>query len=361
MKKNVVLLSAFLSPFRSGAEAMVEEVSSRLSKAHDITIITARFSRRLPMIDVLPGTDVRVIRVGLGMKIDKYLFPLLAVHRAASFKPDIVHAVLESYAGLALVFVKRLYPKAKRILTLQSTNTALFLKTIHRIPHAITAISQALVVRAKILGREDVRLIRNGIDLKAIHDAQQFHTKMQGRILYVGRLEPMKGVDTLIHAFHQLVHFEAKGLDTHLLHLRIAGDGSQRAKLKRLVTRLHLQKHVLFLGRVSPAAIFDEYAQAQVFCGLSRSEALGNVFLEAQASGCAVIGTRVGGIPEIVKHEHTGLLVGSDDAQAAAEAMARVFTDKTLSDNIIDSGRHHAKAFDWDVIAIEYGKVYETI
>ena len=70
MKKKIVYLSAFLSPFRSGAEAMVEEVSQRLSADFDITIVTARLSRTLPRRDILGG-DVHIVRVGVGCSIDK--------------------------------------------------------------------------------------------------------------------------------------------------------------------------------------------------------------------------------------------------------------------------------------------------
>lgn len=359
--KKIVILSAFLSPFRSGAEAMVEEVAKRLAGDFAITIVTGRYRRSLPAQSVLDGTNVRVIRVGLGSALDKWLFPVLAAMKVRQLRPDIVHAVLESYAGFALAIVKHWYPKARRILTLQSTNTSLFLQQIHDAPDRITAISQALIERAKTFGRDDVVLIPNGISLHAVEEAVLFHQKIAGRILFVGRLETMKGVDTLLRAFALLVaSHDPLPFDRHLLHLRIVGGGSQLNALTSLSCRLGIQKRVLFLGHISHSAIVDEYAQAELFCGLSRSEALGNVFLEAQAAGCAVIGTTVGGIPEIVHDGQTGVLVPPDDPEAAAQAMVRVLRDPRLRSALIGNAKQNARHYDWEGVARQYAGLYRA-
>src|SRR3989338_11439240 len=77
MKPRLIILSAFLSPFRSGAEACAEEVALRLSDRYGITIVTARLRGDLPREDFLRG-KVKVVRVGLGFGFDKWLFPFLA-------------------------------------------------------------------------------------------------------------------------------------------------------------------------------------------------------------------------------------------------------------------------------------------
>ncbi len=371
-KKRLVLLSAFLSPHRSGAEAMVEEVSLRLADQYDITIVTARLSRALPLRSALTpacpvgrpcpspkgrgGTSsVCVIRLGLGTPFDKYLFPFLAPFAARGLRPDIVHAVLESYAGFALVLCRWVVPRAKRILTLQSTNTSLFLGLIHRSAHCITAISTALIERAKKFGRSDVTLIPNGIDLVAIREACSFHAKDSGRVLFVGRLESMKGVDTLLHAFSKAI----VGLSPEV-HLRIVGDGSQRTSLETLAADLEIDHRVEFMRRVSPKAVLDEFAKGEIFCGLSRSEAMGNVFLEAQAAGCAVLATNTGGIPEIVKNGVSGLLVPVDDIDAAADALRRLLLDVTLRATLARDGKKFSGSYDWSVIAEEYGSIYQA-
>lgn len=357
MKKRIVILSAFLSPHRSGAEAMVEEVALCLRDTYDITIITSLSDSRLPKglarHDVVQG--ITVLRVGIGLGFDKFLFPLLGPLAARSCKPHIVHAVLESYAGLALVLCRYLVPSAKRMLTLQSTNTSLLLGLMHRSAHKITAISSVLIRRAHTLGRHDVELIPNGIPLKAIQETCRFHEKIPGRILSLCRLESMKGVDTLISAFGILV----QSVDSKV-HLRIVGDGSLRPVLEQQVESLNLHERVEFVGKVSPSAAYDEFAQAEVFCGLSRSEAFGNVFLEAQAAGCAVVATKVGGISDIVADGLNGLLVPSDDVQAAAASLKRVLTDQSLREMLSSSAKQGKEEYDWSVIARKYAAVYES-
>lgn len=351
MKKKVVILSAFITPFRSGAEACSEEIAARLQGEFDVTIVTARLRGSLPHLDRLPS-GVRVWRVGVGRKIDKWLYPFLAPGAVRALKPDCIHAVLESYAGLAMVFCRG---TARKILTCQSTNTSLFVGLMHRSADTVTAISSVLVERAKKFGKQAM-LIPNGISLKQFKEARVAHQKIEGRILFVGRLEKMKGVDTLLAALAELSSYQAVELSS--LHLRIVGDGSQRSSLERLASTLGISDHVTFVGPVSPYNIAKEFAEAQVFCGLSRSEALGNVFLEAQAAGCAVVATNVGGIPDIVENEITGLLVPPNDPDAAAKAIERLLTDAALRHRLAQAGEKHVEGYDWDIIAKEYANIY---
>jgi len=350
--KRVVILSAFLSPFRSGAEACAEEVPLSLQGTFDFTIVTARLRRDLPKEDLLNGV-IPVIRVGFGTTFDKWLFPLLAPFAAKKLKPDIVHAVLESFAGLALVFCVWAVPKAKRILTCQSTNTSLLVGEMHRSADAVTVISNALLQRAKKFGKE-AALIPNGIHYGAIRKAVEANNQYPARILFVGRLEKMKGIDTLLAAASIL-----KENGNHF-HLRIVGSGSQRESLEAISRSLGLTDVVTFAGPRRYDEVAEEYAQAAIFCGLSRSEALGNVFIEAQAAGCAVVATNVGGIPDIVKDSVTGFLIPPDDAHTAANAIGVLLKDNALRESFGEAGVENAKAYDWSEIAAKYREVYQA-
>lgn len=99
--KRIVVFSAFYEPFMSGAEQMVKEIVERLGADYDMFLITARLDKKLPKIENRP--TFKLIRVGLGLKrMDKILYPLLAAWQARKIKPDIAHAIMESYAGGAL-------------------------------------------------------------------------------------------------------------------------------------------------------------------------------------------------------------------------------------------------------------------
>jgi glycosyltransferase involved in cell wall biosynthesis len=355
MKHSIVILSAFATPLRSGAEACSEEVSALLQDDFDITIVTARMRKDLPREDMLGG--VKVLRVGMGRSLDKWIFPLLGALEVRRRKPRIVHAVLESFAGLGLVLCRFLAPHSKRILTCQSTNTRLLLGPMHRSAHVITAISTPLLERAETFGREAL-LIPNGLHVRAFEKARHEVTRVPGRILFVGRLESMKGVDTLLKAFAEIAEQKLRSGD---VSLRIVGDGSQRYYLQGLAEGLKLGGSITFAGRANPAEIATEYAAAEIFCGISRSEALGNVFLEAQAAGCAVVGTAVGGIPDIVTHAETGILVPPDDVPAAVQAVRTLLTDEGLRKHLTGGAIKNASAYDWSSIAKRYGEIYRSL
>lgn len=360
MKPRIVILSAFLTPFRSGAEACAEEVPRHLTNRYDCVIVTARLRRNLSRRDVL--RDIPVVRVGIGHSIDKWLYPFLAPFAARRLRPALVHAVLETYAGLALAICRFALRGVPRLLTLQTTNRSFLKAFIIRSADRVTAISRHLKAIAEEAGARDVALISNGIDLKSLEQAVIAHPKVPGQILFVGRLEKMKGVDVLLAAFAPTPSPSSGGGggQPHS-YLRIVGDGSQRKALEALAGSLGLQDRVTFVGRVSPDHIAAEYAQAEVFCGLSRSEGLGNVFLEAQAAGCAVVATRVGGIPDIVIDGQTGLLVPPDDPDAAAQMLQCVLNDQERRTRLATAASAHAKQYDWSAIAAQYAAAYVAL
>ena len=360
-KPRVVILSAFLSPFRSGAEACVEEVAARLADRFDITIVTARM-RKAPHPNPLPmGEGITVIRVGPGYSSDKWLYPFLAPFVVWRCKPETIHAVLETFAGAALFLCRWIYPQARRVLTLQTTNRSFLKCPIIRSAHRVTAISAVLVEAARKCEREAI-LIPNGVDFPAMREACAKHQKIPGRMLFVGRLEKMKGVDTLLTAFSEVVEKFPQA------HLRIVGEGSQKSLLvarclpcRQAGSLLVKQGKVFFVGYLSPPQAYKEFAEAEIFCALPRNEAMGNVFLEAQAAGCAVIGTRVGGVPEIVLHGKTGILVPPDDLVAAATTLALLLKDQELRRQISSAAVDHAEQYDWGGIAEKYAAVYEEL
>jgi len=351
MKPKVVILSAFLSPFRSGAEACVEEVPPILSDRYDFAIVTARLRKDLPKEDEING--IPVVRVGFGTSFDKWLYPFLAPFAAKKLEPTIIHGVLETFAGLALLFCSFIVPGKKRVLTMQTTNRDFLKKPIVKSPDVVTAISKELISQAKLYGRKDTVHIPNGVHLKDVPR----HKPVPGRLLFVGRLEPMKGVDTLLQALKAIVE---NNPDSNV-HLHIVGDGGQRKNLEELSQALEIADRVTFVGKLSSTEVLDEYAHAEIFCGLSRSEAFGNVFLEAQACACAVVGTRIGGIPDIIHDGKSGILVMPEDSVMAAHEITKLLDDEILRTAIVHHGVANSVQYDWSKIAERYAKVYDSL
>ncbi|MFJ1302937.1 glycosyltransferase family 4 protein [Pseudomonadota bacterium AL_CKDN230030165-1A_HGKHYDSX7] len=138
----------------------------------------------------------------------------------------------------------------------------------------------------------------------------------------VAHLRPQKGHASLLRALAP--HLRAR---PHV-HLVLAGAGSERASLETLARALDIAARTHFLGR--RADVPNIMAGIDLFVLPTQFEALGTVFIEAALNGVPAIGTRVGGVPEVLKHELTGLLVPPDDTDALTAAIGALLTRPRL-------------------------------
>jgi glycogen(starch) synthase len=159
-------------------------------------------------------------------------------------------------------------------------------------------------------------------------------------ILFAGRLEPRKGVDLLLDAAIPLLReyprarLRLVGADTGF-----AVEGRVRYADRLARDAPDVADRVRFDGELDDAALFDAYADCDVFCGPSRYESFGLVFVEAMSFGRPVVGCRAGGVPEIVVDGETGLLVPADDVQALREALSALVADRPLRERMGTAGR----------------------
>lgn len=361
-KKKIVVLSAFYEPFMSGAEQMVKEIVERLGDQYKMTLITARLDKSLPKME--KRKVFTLIRVGLGYRqVDKLLYPILSAIKVWRIKPKIVHAIMESYAGGALMLIKYLYPKSKRILTLQSGNlednikqsqflVKFFWRRIHQAPQIITAISLYLARRPERLGIDKGRvyITSNGIDLSHIPGQAE---KISNRVIFLGRLSYEKGLDYLLAAWPQVLRQvpEAK--------LMLVGEGDKRTELERLIKEFNINDSVELKGNLPHGRALAEIKKSEIFICPSLAEGLGNVFIEAQACGVPPIGTNVGGIPDIIKDNENGLLIEPKNSEAIAAAIIKLLKDKELAKRLSLKGLETVKKFDWQNIIRSIDLIYQ--
>lgn len=167
-------------------------------------------------------------------------------------------------------------------------------------------------------------------------------------VLFVGRLEPLKGVDVLIDAISILVR---QGSPVRLM---IAGgnlDGEVATQLRHCVASLRLDSHVHFLGPVDQKDLPDYYAAADVCAMPSFYESFGMVAIEAMACGTPVVASRAGGLQFTVRNGETGFLVPAGHADPLAEAIGRVLADPALRNRLGQAAHAAAAAYSWDNVS----------
>jgi len=143
----------------------------------------------------------------------------------------------------------------------------------------------------------------------------------------VARLVPVKNHSMLLHALSCL---------DERIHGVIIGEGPARAALEALARSLHVETRVHFIGQLLEVTNLHQFLDASVLC--SRSEGFPNSVIEALAAGCPVVATPVGGIPEVINHGRTGMLVPVDDPQGLAAAIEKLHRDKDLYRRLSESG-----------------------
>ncbi len=200
-----------------------------------------------------------------------------------------------------------------------------------------------------------VQVIPNGIDaaLFAPPAAGEARPSVGPTIGALARLDPRKGLPFLLQALARLLP------DLPEATLLIGGDGEDRAALERQAHELNLAGQVVFAGPVHDPPAF--YRCCDLFVLPSLDEGFGLVVLEAMASGLPVIGTRVGGVPELIEHGRNGLLVEPGDASAIAAALRTLWADPALRGRLAEAGRSTAARFSSARAAAQTQAVYEVL
>ena len=170
--------------------------------------------------------------------------------------------------------------------------------------------------------------------------------------LSVGRLTAIKGFDILLKAFATLEN-------EHMV-LVIVGDGEEKKALHKLAKALGLENRVKFTGECEN--IRPALSAANAFVLASRNEGMGRVFIEAMASGLPVVGTEVGGVPEVIEPHVSGLLVPPENPVALAAAMKEMVENQEMRHEM---GLHAAASvypkYDQETMVNSIAQVYRDV
>ena len=244
---------------------------------------------------------------------------------------------------------------------------------------AVTAASEIEVAElVDLYGADPAKLhiIPCGVDPNVFRPMRQMDAREAlGRdqceriVLFVGRIEQIKGIDVLLRALG-LLFFRHPELRNDLCLLVVGGaldpdDDSPEVEkieeLQRLVHQHRMEANVAFVGSMDQQRLALFYAAADVCAVPSLTESFGLVALEAMACGTPVVGTRVGGLQTLIEHGESGLLVPAGDYQALAESIAKVLTDHRLRMHLAHGARDRAEHFSWRSVGDRVETLYAKI
>lgn len=182
-------------------------------------------------------------------------------------------------------------------------------------------------------------------------------------VLFVGRIEPLKGIDTLLDAVARLRQSRPELTATTCLTI-VGGDpwadtlDEEMARLQQLCDALGLDDLVTFAGAKDQAVLPRYYAAADVVVMPSHYESFGMVALEAMAMGTPVIASEVGGLAHLVQDGVTGFHVPAGDGNVLSRRLERLLSDPALRQSMGQKARAHAEGYDWCEISHRLLQLY---
>ncbi len=359
-----------------GAERQLVALAKGLDRSKFFPIVYC-LTATGPLLPELTRAGIQVKCFGLrGLTIRRN--PILVARRLVDFllslkkeRPDVVHGLL-FHAYILGSFAARLARVPIVIASRRSLGLfkerKLHYRLIEKVANRMTdlIIANSVAVREDVLRQEKVlpskvRVIYNGIDpfLYEIQTDVGLRASLGlpngAKVIgVVGNLIHYKGHRFFLQACPEV---KAKFPDVRFL---LIGDGPLRGELEVMAGELGIKEEVIFLGSRNdiPALL----SIIDLFVLPSLEEGFSNAILEAMAAGKPVVATRVGGIPEAVVHEETGLLVPPKDPKALADAIIRVLSDPELAMRMGKAGRDRViREFSLDRMVRSLEQVYEEL
>lgn len=283
---------------------------------------------------------------------------LIAFYRLSSvirrLNPDVIHAHMMTGAVLAWAlkpWLRVIGYSFKLITTVHNAfQKSAFLMVLG---DQVIAVSDAVlqIMCARGIPKSKLHIVYNGpLNTPRFKGAPICVALEQPAIVTVAGLYVRKGISDLLSAFY-LVKRECPGVQ-----LYIVGDGPDRVLFERQANELQLGQSIHFVGHLSdPRSYMDA---ATLFVLASHFEAFGLVLSEARASGCAIIATRVEGIPEALDGGIAGLLVPPRDPLALAAAIISLLKDDKLRQQLQSNAVANLERFSVERAAVETIEVY---
>jgi len=275
---------------------------------------------------------------------------------------DVVHTFSASYFSFVLaptpaILIAKLFGR-KVLLNYHSGEAADHLARWPRTAIPTIRLADEIAVPSEYLVRV---FARHGLRARAIFniigtDSFRFRERQQLRPVFLSNrnLESHYGVDRVLRAFALIQESFPEAC------LTVAGDGKERGALEELARKLKL-RHIEFSGQISQDKVFAQYDAADIYLNGSEIDNQPLSLLEAFACGLPVVTTNAGGIPDIVTHEHTGLMVQCGDHEAMARGAIRLLNDDALAASIVGHALEECRKYSWEAVRDQWLELYEEM
>lgn len=377
---NVLILNHEFPPVGGGAANAAAYIARNLTALGvHVTVMTSAYGN-LPEQEFLDGFSVIRVPSWRRDALESHPHEIISYLVGAFSKalpyclrsgPDVIHAFFGVPSG-ALAYVLNRITGVPYLISfrgrdvhggkgLDSNGITGPLRTVSRMiwrqADALVANSDGLKnIALKVNPRVEVGVIPNGIDTVRFAPVPRRDPGGPLRLLFVGRLEPYKGLADLFLALGML-----RSRTNRAFTLQVVGDGSLRHVLPETAHRAGVADRVCFTGTAPGSEMPGIYQHADLFVLPSIVEGMPNVILEAMASGLPVLGTRIPGSEELVIPEKTGLLVPPSNPHALADALYLLFENSELRTRMGQRARQETEARSWRQVAQAYVATYRRI
>jgi glycosyltransferase involved in cell wall biosynthesis len=370
---QVLMKICFASPsagtIQGGGESTVRQFAKHLSKEHEVTVLTGR-TRHLKMQKELENVPYEILTVPFWPRFTT------GNNMACKLSRRITPYKMESFSFYYNILLRSKIKRRLAKMDIISTHYWMDSRLISNLaydlgvpsvfhilggPYSrdfIDADRSTMYIAVSRGTLEDVNRMHNlsisdvvtpGIPSKIFNETgMNEKVRDSNKLVFVGRLQPTKGVYELIEIFKKLVEKRPH------ISLTIVGDGDIKGKLMNLVKRYQLTDKITFTGSLSYNEVFEHYRKSGIFVFPSKKEVFPLVSIEAMACGLPAV---VSDIPSL--RESTGknaILVPPEDIDMWVEKLDILLDDEAQKRSLSEKGREWARQFTWERMSANYAK-----
>jgi len=365
--KKIIIFGSSIFPFRiGGTEISINELISELKKRrkYEIYLFLSNIdSRHILLKKNLPGIHLlfnRCFKNKIINKIGRNLFTLINLFK---IRPDAI--LCFSFSDMSIYSLLYSFLLKKKVVTRTEGSDLHFFSSIFDtlkkrfILHYSNQIICISEYHVKIISNLKIKLKNKPIVLgsSSRFKSTKFIERNNNKclLLFVGRLEQIKNVNTLIESLYILR--KNHHITSSDIILKVCGDGPLKMELSRLVKNLNLQDIVKILGRVIDETLFSLYEDANIFILPSFAEGSPLVIFEALSFGCALICSRIPSLSQELVENVNALFFNPYSKEDLAEKIYTLINNKDLLDKIQRNNYELSRKYSWNSIVTEIEKL----